>query len=623
MTALVAMAYPGEHLRPEIMATVRDAPGQPFGAPVTVARARYEAPPDVDVAVGPSGDALIVWSETPVLRRGPARVMAARRAPGGAWGPPEAIATTAPLDELDLMGLPVSVEVDAAGRATIAWTLPTGDDFDDTGRIEVATAARGAPFGPPERLSPGVSTESAPSLTVTPSGRALIAAPGSTGILAWDRAVAGAAFGPPQPVGDEIEAFGITARMRDDGAAVLAYAYQTDDGSRPREGVALSRRPAGRAFLPPDRLWSGPAVRDSGGGFIVSARGRGRLRQTRPGEVRASGFAGSAFLVARAEYLPESEPQPRVALSADGRLALSATVRRARPGGDAVAAPLIATGTLDGPLSTAVRGSPCRSTNGNAAFVRRDGAPSAGWTDNASMRLGELAELATGAGRVHALRPGGAPPAASGAAAPTVRIAGPRRPQRLYGGQALKVKVGCGAACDVRLTVVGRGGLRAAASATLRRAGRRTLSMHPQFDRPIAPRRPGRVRLRADACSPDGAGVSTAHRRLKLVRRPRPPVARPVHLRARRVRGGDVVVSWRTIRRARRVRFSVDGASLRSDHLDPRIPFASTEGRGRRSFRVRLRSIRGYRIRAATVGVEPYDPPWFRGPAPVSVRVRR
>jgi hypothetical protein len=151
------------------------ASGAPFGAPVTIANVAANLAPSL--AVAPDGRALVALADE-------RSVLVAERPPGGAFGPPAALA--------DVRGdrtLAVEAALAADGAAAITWqrTFP----------LELATATRPGPgaFGPersigsspwPRRLDPllvilldqvlgpfDAGDAPLPAAPITPDGRAL------------------------------------------------------------------------------------------------------------------------------------------------------------------------------------------------------------------------------------------------------------------------------------------------------------------------------------------------------------------------------------------------------------------------------------------------------------------
>ena len=145
-----------------IHGALRD-PGGAFGAPVRLGR----GDPDPAVAVGPAGHAVVAWVER--SRRRDA-IVAVRRAPGAAFGPPETVLAWRPRAySFSLVDLHAGV--DAAGRVTLLWRRD--HPVSEQTHVEAASAAQGAPFAV-QRLAARVQFPD-PVLAVAPDGWALAA----------------------------------------------------------------------------------------------------------------------------------------------------------------------------------------------------------------------------------------------------------------------------------------------------------------------------------------------------------------------------------------------------------------------------------------------------------------
>ena len=232
-------------------------------------------------------------------------------------------------------------------------------------------------------------------------------------------------------------------------------------------------------------------------------------------------------------------------------MALAWTAPRPLP--DAPLAAMVATGTLDGAFGPpSALGSPARSVAGVAALLLPGGEPAVAWADNVvdttGFGAGEL-EPSTRGGRIHLARAD----AAAGPATPppAARLRAPRL-QRLYPDEAIRVRVRCAAACDLRAFVREGGVTGAGAAASLPGGGSRVLRLQPTGDGDPVPRRRGRVTVRARVSAPGSPATRTLRLRVPLARRPPLPVPRLLDARAVR-RGRSLVVTWRTAFPARRV----------------------------------------------------------------------
>jgi hypothetical protein len=107
----------------------------------------------------------------------------------------------------------------------------------------------------------------------------------------------------------------------------------------------------------------------------------------------------------------------------------------------------------------------------------------------------------------------------------------------------------------------------------------------------------GRIDVVLTAATPGARSTVVRHLRVPVTIRPSPPVPEPLDVRARRD-GADLVVSWRTAFPARHTRFliSANGKGV------PPLASRGLDGRGRRSFRVRLKGA----ARARSVSVFAY-----------------
>jgi hypothetical protein len=154
---------------------------------------------------------------------------------------------------------------------------------------------------------------------------------------------------------------------------------------------------------------------------------------------------------------------------------------------------------------------------------------------------------------------------------PRLRVRIPRG-QRLYADGRLRVDVACDAACDLRAVVrLRRGGVGASADASLARAGHARLAVAPSSLSPSPWTARTTVELRAGA----PGGPVTARRRVRTLvrRRPAPPFAEPLGIRARRTPAGRLIVTWHTAVPARRMTYVVEarpqGGTFESGRFAP------------------------------------------------------
>lgn len=467
-----------------VAAAVRDAGGV-FARPARLGPATlFDA--SYDAAVSARGDAVVAWLQNAGGgRRRRARVVAARRLPGGAFGPVEALTRWVRAGDAGSY-LTVVAGEDAAGRATVAWTAPARHGQDVA--VVTATAAPGAPFGAPQVLTARADTLVRLALAVAPDGGALLAHDGMTraGLRLFERPPGAPAFGRGRELGStKPKAFVGTSdpalALRDGGAAVVVWRDGGDDSAT----RAMTRLPGG-SFGPPRTIAVGAAKR----GVAV-------------------------------DEVPESAKQHDLglsaALSADGRavVAWSAPRRSA----DLPQAPLAASGTLRNGFGAAtVLGSPARAIGNVSALVLAGGEPAAAWGDNATETIGNgrsAGESQERDGRIHVARAGAAARAA--AAPPAARIRAPRV-QRLSRGQGVRFQVRCVAACDLRAYLPEGDGLTLGRGASLPAAGAHDFTIASVLG-PLTKRRPRRVVLRVRVAAPGSTVARTLRVTLRLVRR--------------------------------------------------------------------------------------------------------
>jgi hypothetical protein len=151
------------------------------------------------------------------------------------------------------------------------------------------------------------------------------------------------------------------------------------------------------------------------------------------------------------------------------------------------------------------------------------------------------------------------------------------------------------------------------AVATLRRAGSTRLAIKPGYDNHLAPPSRGRARVVVHGYAPNARRFARRSVAIDLRRKPLRPLPEILTVQAVR-RGRTVVVTWQTARPARRVSFEVRGRLSGGDRFP--VSLESARGRGRRSFRVRLRIDRELRelgeIARVAVSVVRDRPPFDR-----------
>jgi hypothetical protein len=551
-------------------------PGGGFGAPVDIARTRSSAT-EVAAAVGPRGEAVVAWMSvrgTPGRRGTDAltRVIAALRPAGGSFGRPQFL-TPWRRGSFVLQGR-VIAGMDASGTATVAWTqaIPDRGNIPHLSTIEVAAGPPGERFGPAHVITRSVQDTERVALSVAPDGRALLAHDGQGTIQVFERA-------PGVPV------FSRVRRLRTrrdewqrpevavaaDGSALVAWrgadAGSESDGS---EDVLLtSRRDTG--------AWTGPVV----------------LQRRRRGDFSLG--ESYVILAERIGGRPEPPYDPdntglRAAIGPDGRYLVSWGRERRLPLGDRVLAARMVQGEAGGAASRVeIAGCACRSVNGVGPVALAGGEPVLSYTDNVTSMLDFGLEIPRRFGRLHVAESG---PAGGGPEPPRLTIRAPRTRTLGYRNR-LRVRVGCDRPCDLRAYVVGgRGRARGVAIATLRRAGSTRLAIKPVSADHLAPPSRGRARVVVHGYAPNARRFARRSVAIDLRRKPLRPLPEILNVQAVR-RGPTVVVTWQTARPARRVSFRVRGRLSRGDRFP--ISEESAEGRGKRSFRVRLRIDRELR----------------------------
>src|SRR5690242_12723996 len=217
-----------------VEAAVRAHGGSSWQAPVEVARPGIGAAPKA--ALDPNGDAAIVW----IHDIGADRVLQATIRPAGATGWPNAN---------DLSGAPIRIQnhdvgMDARGNAVAVWAQR--DDSDHWYVVgDLRPAAGGFWLAPVALSSTSSVATSGPSLSVSPSGEALVAwidggavrvAGGHAAAGIWDQTLTPATGG----VGADTD---VSVAMNAAGDAILAWSWR-----RSTTGPAIvqaSYRPGG------------------------------------------------------------------------------------------------------------------------------------------------------------------------------------------------------------------------------------------------------------------------------------------------------------------------------------------------------------------------------------------
>jgi hypothetical protein len=464
----------------EVRAVVRDAGGA-FGAQAHLGDIDLTRPA-VTAAVSPGGQAVVAWAQ----RRGSAtsakarfRIVAARRAPGGDFGPFERLTTWRGGGAFG--GVQVTAAIDAAGVATVAWTRPTvqGGRVDPGAfSVESATGAPGARFTG-QRIASGALNAATVALAVAPGGWALLAYGSSTGVHAFERAPGAsrfsAAFSGGPAGGGPAEQHSPAVAIGDSGGGLVAWRA----GIEPKTaGVAATTRAAAGAFAPPRTL---AAEVDTDAQPSIAPALFGSLPPVDP---------GNATL--------------RAALATDGRALLAWTAKRPSFGGTLT--PRVAAGSLGSGFGPPAHvGSPVRDVNGVAPLFLADGTAALAWTDNVGGAFPE--DVPGGTGRLHLATESAA--ALPEPELPRIRIRAART-QRLRPSGPVRLSVSCDRACDLR-AVVKQGG--DTVTRTLLHAG--TVRLTPDPDPPRHARR-YRVRVVVRAAAPGGHATVVAATRVRV-----------------------------------------------------------------------------------------------------------
>ena len=590
-TALIAIDHDKadeQHMR----VVMRHGDGA-FGTPVEVA---HIAPDDAvattpRIAVGPNGDVAVAWVEyvgQPFTDSGEqaVRIVAARRPAGGSFTVPRTVAKL-PYDGFLDGTPPVRVGVDAAGATTVVWSrpLPTDDttEYGDAA-LETASAPRAGGFGDVSQLSGRVEGFDSFALAVAPGGGALVAWTGTGGLATAERPSATSPFAAAQeivstatPSHVDGRPYSPTVALAPDGGAVIAW--ESFDGDR--LAVGATSRAAGQPLAAPRQIWSEPLPGYRAGGAVIIEAGN------------AGGTAGGSafFEISHGPNAPYEDVPPRASIAPDGQVTLTWLLPR-RFRGDQIPTAWSASGTLATGFGTARQASGnCRAATGLTPFTG-DAGPLIAWLDDAGSAVGIPYELFGGDGRVHVQTPDHVLPTTGSPI--KLDATAPGGTQSVYQDDPVNVGASCDRACDVRAWIPGAAGQlpKAATGKTLRRGGRTRMSLSTITGEPLAPSRPGPVRVRVRACDADGAVVADTSVAVRLARHPVPPLVKLRDVEARRS-GGDVIVTWTTDRNAKRQTFYVTGLKRRQPRsTDDYEELGQIEPprSGRRHFRLRARS---------------------------------
>jgi hypothetical protein len=540
----------------ELRAAVRE-PGGAFVAPLSLGR--IAASPTV--AVDPSGGSVLAWA-TAAGKTG--RIRLARRAPGGGFGP---AVTISRFEVGEFPSIDLLAGMDGAGNATLLWAreLPTKNpNVAGPAEVEAATVP---PSGAPtvQRLARAGSYDVRPRLAVARNGAAIAVYESNRNRVpvVFERPAGGTFARVALGAAPEDRPYRTApvVALGEDGGAVIAWRAGTFDST---SGIEAVTRAAGGAFGPVSTVAPPPPLRyygsDEGGWLAFDPFD---YRSGPPiddgSELEAALSDDGRVLLGWRGTVGNMPLQTTVAHAATGRLG----------------------GAFDAPQAL---GAPMRRTTGLAPLFVADGRAALAWTDNARFARD---------GRLHVAVEGAVPRPA--APTPRLTIEAPRS-QRLYALQSVRLTARCDTACDLRASVRGRHGPGDAVTATLLKAG--TIRLRPFHEQA------GRSRIVVQATAPGGHRTVERTLRIRIARRPSPPIQSPTDVRVRRD-GDAIVVNWRTSGPAKRQSFIVVGVRKRRD-LDTVVigAIASVDGGGRRRHSVRLHAQQPERVR--WVGVLTY-----------------
>ncbi|WP_217914218.1 hypothetical protein [Miltoncostaea marina] len=296
------------------------APGGAWGAPAPLSAAGRRAGSPA-VAVAPDGGAVAVWRRDD--GGGRATIEAAVRPAGGAFGAP--VALSAP----DALGaLRPRVAIAPSGAAAAAWLRFDGQHT----LVEVATRPPGGAFGAPRTVSAPGADALAPAVAVDGAGRATVAwnrADGAGSVVQVARGDGAAGFTAPADASRPgATAFGAAVGVAPSGAGVLLWSEVAADGATVVVTTPLGADggPGAPATISPEGDASTAQVAvDGAGRAIATWRLQAGGRSVVQAAERPAGGAWGAPVDLSAPGVPAADPRP--ALDAAGRAAI--TWRRA------------------------------------------------------------------------------------------------------------------------------------------------------------------------------------------------------------------------------------------------------------------------------------------------------
>jgi hypothetical protein len=522
--------------RAEIVAADRPAGGA-FAAPVPIARSGAQVG-EIVTALSPRGGAVVAWQET---SRSGSRIRAVVRPAGGAFGAPVVVASGG-----SLLGLVAGIS--AGGDAVLAWADPAGlQSFPPRERVLASIAPAGRGFARAQVLGTARYRDG-PELAVADDGRALLALPLPGPVRVVER--------PPDGT------FGRPVRLAGSGADEVAITL----GTGGRAAVVWSSDATGRA---------GMATRAVPGAFGRPVTLFGGLRGHAPGAAIAitQSFGGAGDT---GDFGAFEDKAVASTLTPDGVLAAWLAPRLV--GGLATTGVRTAfVPAVGGPVQRSLLGGGLRDAENVVTFPAADGGPAAAWLELDPARHALLHAALAGA-----TRPPDPP-------APGVTVGTPRRSRLTY-SEPLGLPVSCSAACDVH---VGAPDGSADGALSLPGAGHEVLLVFPR-GAPLAPRGGGRVRLRLLYGAPGAAHPAARDVSVRLRLRPPSPRPHPYDVRARRLRGDRIRVTWATDVASPDAVFVVTGTARRGG--PPRALTGRVGTLHRRRFAVTLKHAQDVRL---------------------------
>lgn len=413
----------------------------------------------------------------------------------------------------------------ADGETVLLVREPEGDGQ----RGVLRTGARGVPLGARVPLPQDMSVL---ALGVGHDGRVALAATSGASVFVLER-VRGADLGPAQRVTDPLQSINarqMTVAFGADGRTAVAW-HDDDSGA------------------------TGAVVRDgAAGGF-----GPPVVIVPEPKESRGFSFGIGPPVVGPLAPL-------QAAVAPDGRVSV------AWAGGDARLVTLAPNVVVE----RRRLGSRLRDPAGLSLLTLPDGRRALAWINRDG--FDEDAP-----GRTH-YAVEGTPPAPE-PAAPKVTVKLPRE-RALRPGQRLVLPVRCSSACDLRVTLPGKGAQPVERSLT--RAGTVDVELR-QLGQAIAPVRPGPVRITVRSSAPGARTVKRTIASPQLRRLPALPLPEIEGVRTRRLSGGRLEVRWRMSSDASDTLLSLTATRTRTERRDEHPATDALWGQRRRSYRVVLK----------------------------------